>query len=73
MVKVSQGLTMVYVAKLMIASAVTLIVAGLAIAYTPWGMIGNSHDVVLFLYLAIVTVALPGASWWTAMRLMRML
>lgn len=62
-----------YVLRLMLASAVALIVSGLAIAYTPWYSIGNAHEVVSFLWLAFVCVVLPGASWWGTMRLMRML
>lgn len=64
---------MIYALKLMLASAAALAVAALAIAYTPWGVVGNSHDVVLFFYLGLIVVALPGLTWAGVMRLMGML
>jgi hypothetical protein len=64
---------MAYVLKIMTCSAIALLVCGLAIAYTPWYMLGAAHDVVLFLYLGAVTVALPGGSWWASAKLLGVL
>lgn len=64
---------MAYVLKLMIASAVALTVAGVAIAYTPWYSLERTHDVVLFCWLAFVTVALPGLTWFGTAKLLRVL
>lgn len=64
---------MAYVVKLLFCSAIALTVAGLAIAYTPWYSLGGAHDVVLFCYLAAITVALPGASWWATAKLLKVL
>lgn len=63
---------MAYVLKLMIASAIALVASGLAINYT-LGAVAHQGDIVLFVYLALICVVLPGLSWWAAMRLMRML
>lgn len=63
---------MTYVLKLMIPSAVALLTAGLAINYG-LPVVAHQGDIVVFTYLALVCVALPGAAWWAAMRLMRML
>jgi hypothetical protein len=64
---------MAYAFKMFAASTASLIVCGLAINYTPWAAVAHLGDIVLFTYLTLLCVALPGASWWAAMRLMRML
>lgn len=64
---------MMYVARLLTCSAIALLVAGLAIAYTPWYSFARLPDLVLFVWLAFVTVALPGLAWWRTAKLLKVL
>lgn len=64
---------MAYVLKLLTASAAALIVAGLAIQYSPWELIAHGGDIVIMLYLGVICVALPGFVWFGAMKVMRIL
>lgn len=64
---------MSYIIRLLSASAIAMLVVGLVIAHTPWYTLQNAHDIVLFLYLALVTVGLPGLTWWVSAKLLRVL
>ena len=64
---------MLYVVKLILASVAALTVGALAVAITPWYSLGSAHEFVSFCWIAFVCVALPGLSWFAAMRLMRLL
>jgi hypothetical protein len=64
---------MLYVLKLLSCSAFALLVCGLAIAYTPWYSLERTHDIVLIFWLAFVTVALPGLTWFGTAKLLRVL
>lgn len=60
-----------YAFKLFAASSASLLAGGFAVAPLP--AVAHWGDIVLFTYLALACVAVPGLTWWAAMRLMRML
>jgi hypothetical protein len=62
---------MTYVLRIIVASSISLLAGGLALM--PLDGVAHLGDIVLFLYLPLACVVLPGLSWWAAMRLMRML
>lgn len=64
---------MTYLLKLLTCSAIALVVTGLAIAYVPLGVVAHLGDIVLFLWLTLVCVALPGLSWWASAKLLKVL
>ena len=64
---------MIYVLKLLICSAVALTVAGLAINYGPLGFVAHLGDIVLFTYLGVICVGVPGLTWWGTAKLLKVL
>jgi len=64
---------MTYVLRIIIASAAALLVSGLALTYGPLEIVAHWGGIMLFTYLGVICVVLPGLTWWAAMRLMRML
>lgn len=55
---------MTYLLKLLFCSAAALVVSGLTIAYSPWDWLASGPDFMLFGWLSLACVALPGLTWW---------